>query len=91
MANKKPLRYSFKEKIFLKFMQSTIKKVNICLSSIYTIEKILIENKMVEEQELINKLKEDLKLPVMKKGADTLEEMLKELEIENNFPGKEVI
>lgn len=63
--------------IFLVFMQETIEKVNRCLSSLYTIHKLLIEKGLITEKNLINRLNEDKDKPIHDLGKKVLNEMIK--------------
>lgn len=69
-------RISPKESMILRFMERTIENINTCLAGQYTLYKILIEKKIVTEQELLSRIKEDKNLPQRKLGIQVLEDML---------------
>lgn len=64
------------ESMMLRFMEKTISNINTCLAGQYTLYKILIEKKIVTEEELLSRIKEDKNLPQRKLGIQVLEEML---------------
>lgn len=65
------------QELMLKFMESTIEKVNMCLSGIYAIEVALIEKGLITQEEMIARLKEAKNLPVTNVGKQVLEQMMK--------------
>jgi hypothetical protein len=73
--------------VILEFMRVTIEKVNACLSNLYVLQKIIIEKRIISEQELIQKLNDSKALPRQNLGKKTLEEMLNEL---NKNQSKEI-
>lgn len=64
--------------VILRFMQETIEKVNVCLAGMYTLQKLLIEKKIISEEELIAKLNDDKKKPLRDTGKNILENMVQE-------------
>ena len=64
--------------VLLTFMQETIEKVNLCLSSIYTVQKLIIEKGLITKEELIQRIEDDKKKPISDLGKKILNEMAKE-------------
>lgn len=73
--------------VILEFMRVTIEKVNACLSNLYVLQKIIIEKRIISEQELVQRLNDSKALPRQNLGKKTLEEMLNEL---NKNQSKEI-
>lgn len=69
-------RVSSKDSVLLKFMERTIQNINTCLAGQYTLYKILIEKRIITEEELIYRIKQDKNLPTLKLGKNTLKEIL---------------
>jgi len=69
-------RVSSKDSVLLKFMERTIQNINTCLAGQYTLYKILIEKRIITEEELLHRIKQDKNLPTLKLGKNTLKEML---------------
>jgi hypothetical protein len=67
------------KELLLKFMETSIDKINRCLANIYAIEQILIEKNIVSLEELKSLIKESERLPDRKIGIKVLEEMLNEI------------
>ena len=52
-----------KDELLFKFMQTTIKKINDNSATIYALEKLLIENGIVDKKELISEIANSKRLP----------------------------
>lgn len=57
-------------------MEKTIENINTLLAGQYTLYNLLIEKKLITEEELIARLRDNKNLPTRKKGVKILEEML---------------
>ena len=64
--------------LVLKFMETTIDKVNRALVNSYAVQQILIQKGIATENELINKIKEAEQLPNRIIGIETLQDMIKD-------------
>jgi hypothetical protein len=65
------------QELMLRFMEATIEKVNICLSSIYALEVLLIEKGLVTQDDMIHRIQDSKTLPQTKIGKQILDEMIK--------------
>lgn len=68
-----------KDELLFKFMQTTIKKINDNSATIYALEKLLIENGIVDKKELISEIANSKRLPEQQVGKKVLAEMLADL------------
>jgi hypothetical protein len=68
-----------RDDLMLKFMQTAIKKINDNSATIYALEKMLIENGMINEKKLISEIANSKRLPEQQIGKKVLTEMLAEL------------
>lgn len=73
-----------RDEVILRFMESTIEKVNLALSGLYAVEKILIEKKIVPEGELLERLNDAKALPKRLVGVKTLQEMIDSYKNDDN-------
>ncbi len=71
------------ESVLLKFMETTIERVNEALAGLYAIEKILVEKNIISEGALIAQLKDAKTLPNRLVGIATLKEMIEAYNNEN--------
>jgi len=69
---------SREQEVILKFMETSINKINTCLSSLLVVEQILVEKKIIDSRELLNRIKSSRELPTTNFGKQILKEMLGE-------------
>lgn len=67
-----------KDDVILEFMKATIEKVNTCLSSLYALQKIMIEKGIITQEQLLQALNESKSMPKYDLGKRTLDQMLDE-------------
>lgn len=72
-----------RDDLLLRFMETTIEKVNTALSGLYALEKLLIEKNIVSEPELKQRLKDAKTLPNRLVGVSTLREMVENYRAED--------
>ena len=65
-----------KDKVILKFMETTIDRVNSCLANIRATQEVLIEKGLITQSEFIRKIKEIERYPDMKAGREFLTELI---------------
>lgn len=68
-----------RDDLLLKFMQTTIKKINDNSASIYALEKMLIEKGTLDKKKLITEIADSKRLPQQQVGKKVLAEMLASL------------
>jgi len=77
------------EKFLLKFMETTIKRVNACMARIWALEKLLTEKGVcVSPQDMRKRIEEAEHQPLHIQNAKILEDMVKEF---NKKPAKEAL
>jgi hypothetical protein len=69
--------------IILKFMETSIDKINRALANIYAIQQVLIKKGLVTQQELVLEISDAKTWPDRKVGIIVLNEMMKSLKEEN--------
>lgn len=73
------------EDLLLKFMGTTISKVNTCLANIYAIETVLIEKGITSKNEMLSRIIDAKKLPQTKLGRSVLSEMIQDTDHKPNW------
>lgn len=67
-----------KEKLLLKFMETTIERINTCLINIHAVQEILIKKGVCSLDEIKASVNDARNLPETKIGKKVLEEMIRD-------------